>query len=379
MKIEEGISCEKMSRSTRKYLLLGLTVLVLVYIVFHHSSGLGGSGSCPNASNQISRKTSMVGADGTLFEYDRSSPIIFIGGVPRSGTTLMRAMLDAHPDVRCGEETRVVPRILQMRSHWMKSQKESLRLEEAGLTGDVLDSALSAFILEVVARHGEPSRRLCNKDPFTLKSGTYLKQLFPKSKFLFMVRDGRATVHSIITRKVTITGFDLKSYRQSLTKWNGAITAMNDQCDELGPDYCLKVYYEQLVLHPREWMTKILTFLDLSWTEEVLHHEQLINKPHGISLSKVERSSDQVIKPVNLEALSKWVGQMPEDVVQDMENIAPMLKTMGYDPNANPPNYGQPDKEVIKNTDEIKKNNELWEKQGEMIKKISKKENSAEE
>jgi len=135
----------------------------------------------------------------------------------------------------------------QMRSHWMKSQKESLRLEEAGLTGDVLDSALSAFILEVVARHGEPSRRLCNKDPFTLKSGTYLKQLFPKSKFLFMVRDGRATVHSIITRKVTITGFDLKSYRQSLTKWNAAITAMNDQCEELGPEFCLKVYYEQLV------------------------------------------------------------------------------------------------------------------------------------
>jgi hypothetical protein len=56
----------------------------------------------------------MLGADGTLFEYDRSSPIIFIGGVPRSGTTLMRAMLDAHPDVRCGEETRVVPRILQV-------------------------------------------------------------------------------------------------------------------------------------------------------------------------------------------------------------------------------------------------------------------------
>lgn len=32
----------------------------------------------------------------------------------------------------------------------MKSQKESLRLEEAGLTGDVLDSAISSFILEVI-------------------------------------------------------------------------------------------------------------------------------------------------------------------------------------------------------------------------------------
>lgn len=38
-----------------------------------------------------------------------------------------------------------------------------LRLEEAGLSENVLDSALSAFILEVVARHGEPSNRLCNK------------------------------------------------------------------------------------------------------------------------------------------------------------------------------------------------------------------------
>ena len=142
----------------------------------------------------------------------------------RSGTTLMRAMLDAHPDVRCGEETRVVPRLLQMRSHWKKSQKESMRLEEAGLTDDVLASAISSFILEVVARHGEPAPRLCNKvvymhrpllhiiyhfllqDPFTLKSGQYLRELFPNSKFLFMVRDGRATVHSIISRKVTITG-----------------------------------------------------------------------------------------------------------------------------------------------------------------------------
>lgn len=42
----------------------------------------------------------VVGEDQKMYRYHRGMPLIFIGGVPRSGTTLMRAMLDAHPDVR---------------------------------------------------------------------------------------------------------------------------------------------------------------------------------------------------------------------------------------------------------------------------------------
>lgn len=138
------------------------------------------------------------------FSYDRSIPLVFIGGMPRSGTTLLRVLLDAHPDIRCGEETRVVPRILGFRQQWMKAPFESRRLKEAGITPDVLDSAVAAFILEIIAKHGPPSARLCNKDPFTLRSAVYLKQLFPNSKFIFMIRDGRAVVHSIISRKVCV-------------------------------------------------------------------------------------------------------------------------------------------------------------------------------
>ena len=88
--------------------------------------------------------------------------------------------------------------------------------------------------------------------------------------FIWLDRDGRATVHSIITRKVTITGFDLKSFKQCMQKWNAAISgkaktgltlfwlidwlidwfkilsAMNEQCTEMGPERCMPVYYEQL-------------------------------------------------------------------------------------------------------------------------------------
>ena len=81
----------------------------------------------------------------------------------------------------------------------------------------------------------------------------------------------------------------------------------------------------------------------------------------------------QVVKPVNLEALSKWVDHIPDDVIEDMANIAPMLEKMGYDPNGNPPKYGIPDDEVIKNTKDVKDHNDVWNKQGEIVKSLSKK------
>lgn len=50
---------------------------------------------------------------------------------------------------RCGQETRVIPRILQLRSHWLKSEKESLRLEEAGITKEVNFCLFSFFMSSV--------------------------------------------------------------------------------------------------------------------------------------------------------------------------------------------------------------------------------------
>ena len=48
----------------------------------------------------------------------------------------------------------------------------------------------------------------------------------------------------------------------------------------------MPVYYEQLALHPKEWMVRILKFLDIPWNDSVLHHEDFIGKPGGIGLSK---------------------------------------------------------------------------------------------
>lgn len=304
------------------------------------------------------------------YNYSREMPMVFIGGMPRSGTTLLRVMLDSHPDIRCGGETRVIPRLLNLRNTWLKAPFESERLLEAGITAKVLDNAIGEFILEIIARHGRPAKRLCNKDPFTIKSALYIRSLFPRAQFLYLIRDGRAVAHSIVSRKVTISGFNITDYRQCLKKWNSVTMSMFEQCNQLGPKVCLPVYYEQLVLHPEQTLRGILKFLQLPWNESVLHHEKFVNKPDkdgGIELSKLERSTDQVVKPVNTKTLSTWVGAIPADVVRDMAKIATMLEVLGYDPNANPPNYGDPDAFVMAKMKSIDDNKEMWQKKEEEL------------
>ena len=48
----------------------------------------------------------VVVGNGTV--YNKNSTIVFIGGVPKSGTTLMRVILDIHSGIRCGPETHVI-------------------------------------------------------------------------------------------------------------------------------------------------------------------------------------------------------------------------------------------------------------------------------
>lgn len=136
-------------RGTRSNLLLGCVLLCSVSLLYLGMSGV----DCPPKSHRRRWMELTLGSGNQSLSltdhFPEDTPIIFIGGFPRSGTTLMRVMLDAHNAVRCGEETRVIPRLLTMRATWSRSVKERIRLDEAGVTDHVLDSAVRAFLLEV--------------------------------------------------------------------------------------------------------------------------------------------------------------------------------------------------------------------------------------
>jgi len=81
----------------------------------------------------------------------------------------------------------------------------------------------------------------------------------------------------------------------------------------------------------------------------------------------MEPSTTQVIKPINLESLVKWVDYVPAEVRRDIHKIAPMLSRLGYDPDAYPPPYGQADAFVAKNTRLLKQNREYWQRKTEEL------------
>ena len=279
---------------------------------------------------------------------------MFVGGSPRSGTTLMRVMLDAHPSVRCGEETRIIPRFIGYIQQYLQLYQK----RKNGITKNAIDSANAAYIFEIIKRHSKNASYLCTKDPTTLEYSQYLASIFPNSKFVLMIRDARATVHSVDSRYINSGGYQIKNFLENFQNWNSLIERMYSQCVAIGLDRCLPVYYEQLVLHPERELRNILSFLNLSWNDNVLNHEKYIGAK--ISLSKTEKSSDQVVKPVNLEGLDLWFDKIPDRILDDIDNLAPMLKKLGYDTKSRRPNYGDADAKIKENTLNIKANRQYW-------------------
>lgn len=263
-----------------------------------------------------------------------SHPFIFIGGVPRSGTTLLRAILESHPDIRCGQETRLAPRVAIMMDNWSKPAEQS-KLEEAGVTHDLLVKAIRSFYLELIVRHASAAWRYCNKDPLMLRFAPAVNEAFPNALHVHMVRDGRAVAHSLYTKKIKVTGATIDTFEESLQWWNKImrenVAAKNEMGRSgLGAHY-REVRYEELVAEPERVLRQLLKWLGEPWNKQVMHHEQFAH-----DLSSREPTTGQVVKPLYDSAVNEWqedwetlIAKRGQDAVA-AQDYYQMLVELGY-------------------------------------------------
>ena len=254
-------------------------------------------------------------------------PPIFIGGVPRSGTTLLRVMLDSHANIHCGPELRAVPAIARLWAGCRLSldgpRAEAYRLDEETIRRPFADAAMR-MLAPNLAASGKP--RAAEKTPGNLLVFAELAELFPGSPLVHVLRDGRDVVASRLeqeSRKLAVPrGPD--AARTHAAEWADAVERRRTLA---GLPAYVEVRYEALTDAPEAVMRDLLERLGEPWDPAVLAHHRVPRETEGVA----EWSADQVVRPVNRDARGRWRRDLsPGELAAVLEVAGPALDDAGY-------------------------------------------------
>lgn len=278
----------------------------------------------PGAPARVLQGLREAGLDWT----EEAEDFIFIGGAGRSGTTLFRAMLDAHRSLWCGPERELIPVFAETHARWARSLGPDL--DAAGVDRAALDRAAHAWIVEFLRAGAPEGKRIAEKTPHNLLHAAWLGRLFPHARFLHVLRDGRAVAESLVRQRWIDpeTGALLpycKDLPAAASYWAAVVSESRRQCAGMPRRY-LEVRYEQLVTRPRETMAAVLAFLGEPWDEAVLHHEVA-----GVALSSRESSTAAVGSARSSATVEAWRERLSAADIASIEHAAgAVLRAAGY-------------------------------------------------
>lgn len=202
--------------------------------------------------------------------------LIFIGGSPRSGTTLVQNMLDCHPLILGGPEFIHLQHIIDLRRRLHSSINKGWI--DIICTREDIDS----YFIELIEKLFLPlaDKNQCEfyseKSPENILVFSNLIDLFPKAHFIHVIRDPRAIVSSMqqVNKRAINKGIKSPHFTENL----GASIAYVKKCLDAGftaascfSDKVLTVIYEQLVTAPEEETKKICKFLEIEWNDLMLY------------------------------------------------------------------------------------------------------------
>lgn len=282
----------------------------------------------------------------------------FIVGVPRSGTTLLRFMLDAHPDLAIPPETgflalgRALGDDADPRRRFYESVTDyppgAAAWPDFGIAKDALWDALTriepfslqegcrAFYRLYAAKFGKP--RWGDKTP---TYGLYLPavtELLPEAHVIHLVRDGRDVALSLRQ-----TWFSPGNRMETLADyWKQTVLTTRASGQAWGR--YLEIRFEDLVRDPERAIVEVCRFLDLDYDPRMLEyhrgaptrlteHRDRVQSDGTVIISHEGRLRQQAltVHPPQSSRIGAWRTDMTPDERRTFESIAgDALRELGY-------------------------------------------------
>jgi hypothetical protein len=278
------------------------------------------------------------------------NPYLFIVGCPRSGTTLLRRLVDTHPLVAVIDEMRWIASFFERREgltpeglvtpelvdrllaydRFATLEISREQLERLIDTGDPIP--YPKFVTGIFDLYGQAQGKslVGDKTPRYARSIGTLHALWPHARFVHLVRDGRDVCMSILNwRKAdqVLGRFSTWGEDQVATAalwWEWHVRLGREDGGSLAPKLYHEVRYEALVSEPAKECEKLCSFLDLPYDDAMLKfHEGRTKMKPGLDAKKAWL-------PIT-SGLRDWRSQMTLDDVERFEAAAGgLLEELGY-------------------------------------------------
>jgi hypothetical protein len=222
-------------------------------------------------------------------------PGAFIVAPFRSGTTLLRLILDSHPDIAAPPETFIFSHILAP----LRDERMTRAMWNLGYHRDALAAALGdcarSFLEGYAASKGK--RIWVEKTPSYVDLLPELHEAIPDAKYIMLYRHPCDIVHSMAERNMVVTQPEIARHRPNrasdLATYCGFVADQHQKMQAFQhshPECCIEVRYERLVAAPEHEIRALCARLEVDYTPAMLDFQEA---PHdtGFGDEKIRRTT----------------------------------------------------------------------------------------